>query len=69
MRMSNSQPCQAQRSISPTRERLESPGSSELQVRDARRLGQWRALVRAAVEEREKLAVDVKHDDLAAIDR
>src|SRR4029077_9278026 len=39
------------------------------QARDASRLVQRRAGVRAAIEKREKLAVDVEHDDVAAIER
>ena len=43
-------------------------GLVRLQVCDARRFRQRRALVRAAIEEREELAVDMKDDDLAPPD-
>src|SRR5262249_40431848 len=38
------------------------------QPRHARRLVERRALVRAAVEQRKELAIDMEHDDVAAID-
>src|SRR4029453_14780419 len=38
------------------------------QPRDAGRLFQRRAPMRAAVEQREELAIDVEHDDVAALD-
>ena len=38
------------------------------QPRDAGGLLQRRALMRAAIEQREELAIDVEHDDVAAVD-
>src|SRR5215475_155566 len=43
-------------------------GLRRCQPRDAGGLVQRRALVRAAIEQREELAVDMKHDDVASLD-
>src|SRR5580704_9898973 len=43
-------------------------GLRRRQPRHACRLVERRALVRAAVEQRKELAVDMKHDDVAAVD-
>src|ERR1700749_1234042 len=38
------------------------------QTRDAGRLFEWRTLMRAAIEQREEIAVDMEYDDVAAVD-
>ena len=67
MRMSNSQQCQGQRSISPCRVRRYSPGSGDFQPAQHFAATERRALMRAAVDQREELVIDVEDADLAPL--
>ena len=63
MRMSNSQPCQGQRMISPSL-----AGIGGLREPDQRAFAQGRALMRTAVQKPEELALDVEDRDRPAVD-
>ena len=68
MRISNSQPCQGQRMISPSFVYSISPGSEDCANPISGPSHKDRALVRAAVQQAEELAVDVEDGDRALID-
>ena len=68
LRMSNSQPCQAQRKQFADPRALVDAGLRRGQPRDAGGFFQRRAGMRTAIEQREELAVDMEHDDVAAVD-
>ena len=66
--MSNSQPCHAQRSISPTRLRLKLPGSSDLRWATQAAFANGAPACGQRLSKAKNSTIDMKYNDLATLD-